>query len=462
MSDYTPSRRRDAEADVPSEVNGKSNYWLTSGSFSLLHRGVDFVLGFLGFMLLVRILSQEDFGVWVLLITIVGIVEMARQGFLQNGMIKFIVGKKDEERQVQSAGLLLNVVLTLLIMIALWLAAPLLERSLNADGLAYITRAYVAVLPVVIFHTQSLILMQAHFNFKSYFYAGISRSLPLFLVICYFFISSDSLDLSTLVWWYNGTFVLATITAVYQVRRYFYFNLSWVSKDWLLKEFHFGKFVFGTNLMAMLTNSLDKFLLGALLSPVQIALANAAGRVINMIDVPIRSIASISYPKASEASENEGAAAVGRIFEKTVGMMLSITLPFYVASFLLAEYIILIIAGADYLEATPFLRVVLTLAILRPFDRQYGVFLDAIGQPFLNMMMVIGTFIYTVLASYALIQIYGLMGAAYALVAAIALTVLIKFFVFRYFVPFSLWKPFAEAVYLYPKAFKMLRGKLKI
>ncbi|MFW6348160.1 MAG: hypothetical protein ACOC2C_06085, partial [Cyclonatronaceae bacterium] len=74
------------EAGEETSENTGKNYWFTSGAFSMMHRGVDFVLGFLGFMLLVRILSQEAFGVWVLLITIVSIVDIARIGFLQNGL----------------------------------------------------------------------------------------------------------------------------------------------------------------------------------------------------------------------------------------------------------------------------------------------------------------------------------------------------------------------------------------
>lgn len=441
---------------------GNKNYWLTSGAYSMMHRGVDFVLGFLGFMLLVRILSKDAFGVWVLLITIVSIVDVARIGFLQNGLIKFIVGNKAQERSVQSTGLLLNAGITLLVMVALWLSAPLLEDVLNAAGLAYIIRAHVLVLPVMVFHTQCMILMQAHFNFKSYFFAGISRSLPFFLVVCYYFISGADMRLNALIWWYNGAYVLASIMAVYQVHTYFYFSIRDITTEWAGTIFHFGKFVFGTNLVSMITNSLDKFLLGALLSPAQVALANAAGRVMNMVDVPVRSISSIAYPKATQAHENHGAQEVGRIFEKTVGMMLSITIPFFVGVFILAEYIILIIAGADYLDATPFMRVIIVLALLRPFDRQYGVFLDAIGKPFLNMLMVFANFTYTIAASYFLIQHFRLIGAAYALVAAVALTVLFKYLIFRYFVPFRIWRPFVEAFYMYPQLFRMVRKKLNI
>src|SRR5690606_10298171 len=112
------------------------------------------------------------------------------------------------------------------------------------------------------------------------------------------------------------------------VRRYLKIAWEWSSQS-ISQVFHFGKFVFGTNLVSMLTGSLDKFLLGLLLSPVQVAVANAAGRVINMIEIPVNSIASIAYPKASAAYDQVHGEEVAKIYHHTVGMMLSLTVPFF-------------------------------------------------------------------------------------------------------------------------------------
>src|SRR5690606_27002591 len=220
--------------------------------------------------------------------------------------------------------------------------------------------------------THNLVLMQAKYDFKAYFVAGIAKSLPFFLIILFSFYQSISISLADLAWYQNGTFVLAAIASNIQVRKILKFQWGWHIKQ-MKQLFHFGKFVFGTNLVSMLTGSLDKFLLGMLLSPVQVAIANTAGRVMNMIEIPVNSIASIAYPKASEAYEHDKIKEVGIIFEKTVGMMLSITLPFFFVVVLFAEDIIQIIAGNEYIAAAPFLRIISLMAILSPFDRQSGV-----------------------------------------------------------------------------------------
>ncbi|EON77904.1 polysaccharide biosynthesis protein [Lunatimonas lonarensis] len=436
-------------------------YWLTSGFFTMLHRGVDFVLGFAGFMLLVRILSPNDFGVWVLLITITAIVDMARNGFLQNGMIKFLVNQTESNKaKIQMVSLWLNGILTLAFVLLLLLFADTAERIFNAEGLAEIVKIYAYFLPVLILHTHNLVLMQASYDFKAYFFAGISKSLPLFLFIVYFSFNPESLSLTRLAWIQNLTFGLATLMSIYQVKAYFRITPGWHAA-WATQIFHFGKFVFGTNLISMLTNSLDKFLLGALLSPVQVALANTAGRVMNMVEIPVNSIASISYPKASEAHDRGQAKEVAGIYVKTLGMMLSITVPFWIANLLLADYIILFIAGEEYLEAVPFLRIVALIALIKPFDRQAGVFLDAIGKPFYNMVMVLGTFVYGALLSYVFIQSFGLMGAAYGLVLALGITAAIKQFILGKFLPIRLLDALFVGITYYPELWKMVRSKLK-
>src|SRR5690606_24274662 len=103
-----------------SKLMSNKKYWLKSGFFTMLHRGTNFFLGFIGFMILVRVFSPSEFGVWVLFVSITAIVEMSRNGFLQNGMIKFLVNQDEvEERQMQMAALILNSALTFVLMIIL-------------------------------------------------------------------------------------------------------------------------------------------------------------------------------------------------------------------------------------------------------------------------------------------------------------------------------------------------------
>ncbi|WP_087937963.1 oligosaccharide flippase family protein [Algoriphagus faecimaris] len=438
----------------------KSGYWLSSGFYSMLHRGIDFFVGFLGFMILVRIFSKEDFGVWVLFITIASIVEMARNGFIQNGMIKFVVGKENEElAKIQMSAIWLNTILTVLIIICLLTSASWMESTFQSPGLKSLINIHCLFLPLLIPHSHNLILMQGTFNFRSYFFAGISRSVPFFLIVVYFYLSKNSLTLIQLAWYFNLAFVFAYLSSQYQVRHQFRLVWGW-HQEWISKIFHFGKFVFGTNLISMLTSSMDKFLLGALLSPIQVALANSAGRIINLLDIPINSISSISFPKASEASDQKNYVEVARIYEFTVASMFSFSLIFILFAVFFAKYIILIIAGEDYLEAVPYLQLISLVAVVKPLDRQAGVFLDAIGKPSYNMILVFGTLIYGLGLSWFFIDKLGLIGAAIGVISAIGLTALIKMVVLNRFLDISYKNILIQTIRNYPKAYKLAIARL--
>lgn len=439
----------------------KSGYWLSSGFYSMLHRGIDFVVGFLGFMILVRMFTKEEFGVWVLFITIASIVDMARNGFIQNGVIKLIVGQENTTlAKIQMAALWLNGILTLVMIVLLLVFGPWMESMFQSPGLYSVLLIHCIFLPVLIPHTHNLILMQGTFDFKAYFYAGISRSVPFFVVILFYFFSGQSITLIQLAWIYNLAFVFAFLTSQYQVRAQFRLVWGWHS-EWIDKIFHFGKFVFGTNLVSMLTSSMDKFLLGAILSPAQVALANSAGRIVNLLDIPINSISSISFPKASEAYEKKQLEEVAKIYEMTVASMFSFSLLFIAFSVTMAEQIIWVVAGAEYIEAVPYLQIISLIAVVKPLDRQSGVFLDAIGKPAYNFVLVFGTIIYGLGLSWFFISQLGLIGAALGVVAAIGITAMIKMIILSRFLKVSYKEIMVQTFKNYPKALGLIKGKIK-
>ncbi len=422
----------------------------------MMHRGIDFLLGFMGFLILVRIFAPADFGVWVLMITIISIIDVAKIGFLQNGIIKFLMNQTElEAKKLQTSALILNTILTFALIFLLWVAAPYLEHWLNAPGLASIIRIHCYVLPVLILHTHNVILMQANFNFKAYFLAGIAKSFPFFLILLLFYISNAPLSLTTLAWCLNATFAIATMTSYLQVKGNLHIGLFW-DRYWISKIFHFGKYVFGTNLVSVLSSALDKFFLGALLSPVEVALANTAGRASNLIEIPVNSIVSVAYPKATEAYEKNELTKVKDIYEKSVGMMLSFTIPLFIIIFLFADAIILLIAGKAYSDAGAFLRILSFFAIIKPFDRQAGVFLNAIGKPGADMLLVICHFTITILFSWAFIVWLGLIGAAYAMVMSMCIVLAAKLFLLHKFIPIEPMKPFTLAINNYPYFFKYI------
>lgn len=409
--------------------NEKGNYLVSAGFYALLQRVVEFLFGFFSFYFLVRILPKDDFGMWILYITVIAVVDMARNGFLQNGFIKYIVDKKGgDSAPIQTAAIILNVGITLFCALILLLLIPWLSGIWKFEAFSEMVMYFFISLLFYIPITHVVVTLQARMDFKKLFWVHSLRTGLFFVLIIFFWWKDDVLTLPTLAIW--QTIIIAVVSILTVVLGYnsLHFTKE-ISKEWMSKLFHFGKYVFGTNLMSMVSNSLDKFVLGALLTPAQVAINNVAGRILNFIEVPINTVAAIAYPKSAESmalAGDKAKEAVRNLFNQSVSITLAMTVPFFVVMMLLAKPAIIIVAGEDYLDAVPFFRIILVVALLRPFDRQSGVTLDAIGKPQVNFMLVTLSLILTLILSFVFIKMFGLLGAAYALVISLFISVVLK------------------------------------
>lgn len=432
-----------------------------SGYYMLLNRAVEFLLGFIGFMFLVRIFNRDEFGTWVLFITITSIVEMARYGFLQNGLIRFLVGEeKHAYNKIMTASVFLNALLTFIFILLLLALAQPLSEWLGTKELSGLIAVHCLVLPVHILHTQSLILLQAKMNFKAYFYSGVFKSLPFFLLIAAAYITGYDLSLAELVWLHNLALIIAALTGFFQAKEYLTFSKS-LSKIWVRKIFNFGKFVFGTNLVVVLYNSLDKFLLAYLLSSAQVAISNTAMRILNFTEVPVNAIAAVTYPKAAAEASLQKGGPLSALYERSVAQMLAFTIPFLIIVFIFAKPVILIIAGKAYLDAVHFLRIIILIALFRPFDRQTGIFLDAMNKPQANFLFVVLALLLVVALSIVLISAIGLYGAAWALLISLISVTVIKQAYLRRHLPFSIKKSFFLLPAIYSEYAGLLMSRIR-
>ncbi|ULT46448.1 hypothetical protein KRR40_32065 [Niabella defluvii] len=57
------------------------------------------LFGFVNFFILVRILSKEDYGLWIIFMSFTGIVEFAKNGLTQEASIKYLAAADEENRK---------------------------------------------------------------------------------------------------------------------------------------------------------------------------------------------------------------------------------------------------------------------------------------------------------------------------------------------------------------------------
>ncbi len=90
----------------------------------------------------------------------------------------------------------------------------------------------------------------------------------------------------------------------------------------MLRMFHFGKYIFGTNVFSAFGRSADQFISAGLISADVVAYYNVVSRINNMMDVPSIAIADVLFPKNVEAMATFGTDKVRYYFERMVGTIM--------------------------------------------------------------------------------------------------------------------------------------------
>lgn len=390
----------------------KDSYWMKSGIYTLLQRFSALVFGFGGFLILVRMLPKEHFGTLALFTTVTALIEVARNGLVQNAQIKYAASAKDEELPViLNSAFTLNVIITISSVILLLILAYPLSLLWNSPKIMLMFFIYTTTTITLIFFSQFNFIQQAKLDFKGIFYGTFVRQGSYFLIICLYFIIGLQISLEMLVVYQTLGAILGALTGYTFVKKYYKPALlfNW---EWIRKLFNYGKFVFGTNISAMIFSSIDQMILGAMLSPVEVAVYNTATRMNNFVDIPVASVASIVFPKSAQRVEESGTEAVVYLYERSVGLLLAILVPTIIIAIIFAKTIIIIIAGEQYLSAVPVMQILMAGALFQPFLRQFGTALDSLGKPKINFRMLIIISVLNAVANYIGISILGTIGAA--------------------------------------------------
>lgn len=413
-------------------------------------------------MLLVRALDKGDFGQWHLFIMITGLIEVARNGLIQNGLVKHLVGEEENSyRTIATASLALNVLLSLGFMSILLIMAPLVSVWLQAPQLEGMLHIYLITLVVMIPFSQSEFFHQSNFDFRGTFFGYVVRLGSLFAFVLFSFLSGNEMTPTQLAWVHLACSLLGAITLTTFARKYWKLTRK-IEWGWVNKLFQYGKYVFGTNLSAMLLNNIDTWMLSGMINPAAAATYGAALRVNQMVEVPTGALAATVFPKSAHRHKTGAMGGARYLYEKSVGSLLAVIIPGIIVVSLIPDWIITILAGSDYMDAVPVLSLTILFGLFIPFTRQFGTILDSIGKPALNFMFILFGAIVNVTLNFVFIKIlgFGLIGAAIATLCTHTCTFIGTQIALNNMLQVSIPRIFTYAFQFYPEIYTKLKSFL--
>ncbi|WP_375418921.1 oligosaccharide flippase family protein [uncultured Hymenobacter sp.] len=346
-------------------------------------------LGIISVSLLFRALPIREIGVWVFFITVVGLADSFRAGFLTTALIRACSGATpDRAREVTGSAWAIALGITGalgLLSLSAWLAVG---RTADAET-ALLLRWFGVVLVATLPYFMASCVLQAEMRFDRILYIRL-LSQGLFVLSIGVMMLTGTASLEKVVYCYVGASVVTSVMVLV---------LGWARLGSLsrrsgacIRELaEFGKYSVGSYVGSTMLRSSDSFVIKFMLGPAPLAVYNLAGRFMEIIEIPLRSFVATAMPALSAAYNQNRLGEVAHLLRKNAGMLTWAFVPATLGAWLLADLLIYVIGGAKYgdTEAANLLRMGMALAIIYPIDRFVGVTLDVLNQPRLNLYKVL-------------------------------------------------------------------------
>ncbi|MBL4676117.1 MAG: oligosaccharide flippase family protein [Mucilaginibacter sp.] len=346
------------------------------------------VIGMLVLSLMAHNLSAPEFGNYIFLLVTILLADTFRNGFVQTPLIKFYAGTGMKTSAEVAGSAWFVGFMQALVFVGVDAIVYFVYRSKSADAettIQWFGIIYMTTLPGAI----ASYILQAEEKFGRMLMLQVINQ-GLFFIFILALILVHKISFQTAVYAY---FLGSAVTSIFAIfsgwAKMFYIRFR--TKEMISKLAHFGKFSVGTSISSYLLRSSDTFIIKLMFNPALLAVYYIPQRLMEIFEIPLRAGVATGLPELSAAVHKGDDADVARIMKRYAGMLTVALVPIAIVAFLLAKVGIAILFGKQYheSEAVNIFRLFMCYVMLMPIDRFFGITLDIINKPQLNMIKVI-------------------------------------------------------------------------
>lgn len=440
----------------------KYGYWLNAGIYSLLQRVSVMFFGICSFSVLARTLSHEMVGVWALFLAMTANIELIRWAIVKNAFIKYLsVHFKEANDEITTAAFALNLLITGMFVLAIFLFQPMMSHWLKAPDLTLVMYIFVFGLILLIPFSHFEWIQNAQGDFKGIFVSYLVRQGSWFLIMVVHLLVTHSITLPWLAFYYDLGVLFGSVVGFFYARKYMNKRVIFV-REWFLKLWRFGRVILGSAFSTMVFKNADQFLVSHVIGTAAVAIYNTSLRIINLLDMPSQTLGDIMFPKSAQVSATNNKQRLKEMYEKSVGAVLCLTIPASIVIFIFPRLILLVLAGNTYMDAIFIIRLMLINGIFSAFIKQFATIMDSSGKAPLNFGVISSMAVVSVISCTIFIHWLKLPGA----VAGIMLTHLVGFVFSQYYLRkhynIKFWMAFVYAWRFYPELYKIFKDRIQL
>lgn len=349
-------------------------------------------------------------GAWFMFMTAYIFADLLRAGIIHTSLIRFAASSENDQFKVVSgSGWLISIITTLIISILTLITDIFFGHLVTNEGFGlFLTWYWLAAITTLPFNYAAW-LLQAKSSFEKVLYIRLLNQLSFITCILLALITErSSVDIVL------GSFIISgllpsslSLWAGWSMIS----TVKFATKKMMKDLFNFGKFSMGTLMGSNLLRSSDTLIIGFMLSAKDLASYSIPLKLIEVIEILLRSFAASAMPVLSKFKSVEQKAELKTAFYRYTGLLSLLILPIIAASILFADSLVVLLGGEQYAESAYILRILAVYAAFLPLDRFSGITLDIIGKPYLNFLKVILMLIVNVTGDIIAITYFGNIGS---------------------------------------------------
>ncbi|MEI8005889.1 MAG: hypothetical protein WCI48_06755 [Bacteroidota bacterium] len=349
--------------------------------------------GLFSYMILLRMLSIQDFGVWVLFTTPASLIDMLRFGVTREALVRYLSGSNAEDRKYYlGSAWVVGLIILLGITLVLWACFLIFPHPIRESGYSLFFIWYPLLGLVTLPWNYAWSIFQSDVDFGKIFRIRFFN-LCSFLVIIFFVYLYIKIDVEKVVLIYIATNLATSVYCMIKKWTGLQF-IRKIDKIKVMDIIKYGRYSMATRIGSSLLKGADSFIISfsAFMGPASVALYAIPLKYIEFIEIPLLSFATTAFPKLSKMSMENNKEGFKRIYYNYTGPIVYIFIVIAFISLFLNKYFILILGGQKYLTNSPGITTVLLVFILygmlMPLDRFTGVALDSLNRPDKNFRKV--------------------------------------------------------------------------
>jgi len=222
------------------------------------------------------------------------------------------------------------------------------------------------------------------------------------------------------------------------------------TRECIKELINFGKYSVGTSISSYLLRSSDTLIIKFMfVNPTVVAIYYLPQRLNEIIEIPLRSFISTALPAMSAAIHRDDKRHATFIMKKYAGILTVLLIPVSIAAIIGADLAIGLIGGKNYVNtnAANIFRIFMSFAILLPVDRFFGITLDILNKPQINMTKVILMLIVNVVGDFAGIYItHSLYGVALSSIFTFLVGIIYGYWMLKKYLNFTMMDIFKLGV----------------